>query len=112
MHAWPQSGPTRLFSAAAHRQPTPPQRTAQHEMALERQRATAAKAQRGDSNSAPAFPAKDPAKQRPLLAGQRMVDIRVRLQVMINHCPRPRHRFDACPGSTRSLGAQYSPDAA
>jgi len=72
-----QNGSTRLFSAAAYRQPTEPQRDAQREAALERQRATAAEAQRGDPAAAAAFPMKDPAKQRPLLAGQRMVDIRV-----------------------------------
>ena len=72
-----QSSATRLFSAAAYRQPTAPQRDAQRESALERQRATAATAQHGNANAAPAFPAKDPAKQRPLLAGQRMIDIRV-----------------------------------
>lgn len=63
--------------SSAHSQPTEEERGAQRAAALSQQRATAAAAQVAQPEYGPAFPRKDPAKQPPLVAGARMIDIRV-----------------------------------
>ena len=53
------------------------ERRSQRAVARSQQRATAAAAQVAQPDSEPAFPRKDPTKQPLLVAGSRMIDIRV-----------------------------------
>lgn len=67
----------KLSQSSVHCQPTEEERAAQRAAALSQQRATAAAAVVAQPEAGPAFPRKDPAKQPPLVAGARMIDIRV-----------------------------------